>query len=309
MKKIIIIFMIIFCLFLTVGCKKDEEIDLTQASKNVSLITPSGTPLFALNGIINNYEKLEIVTDPTLLQASLINKKTDIVICPVTMGAMLYINNKSDYLLEAILTTNNTYLISRENITIEQLKGQTISAFNETNTPGILLKMYLEENGILNDVNCQFESNVNSVVSGFVANKSTIALVSEPQLTQIENKFEINIIDLAKQLNVFVPQAAIFVNPEKVDDQEVINTLKLIKQNIEKIKTNPDKYVDELFETNYPFFVSLTKENIKKSLPRCNLDYLSGSNNKKLVEDFLTSCDKYSNTFKGKKPNDDFYKD
>ena len=278
----------------------------------VTIILPNGTPTLALGTLINEVEE-EVVTDPTLLQTALITKQTDLVIAPLTAGTNLFLKGKSKYMVEAIITTNNAYLVSRGNneLTPENLQGKSIVGFQETNTPGIMLKSYLEKENI--NAKTQFEANVNASVNAFKTGLCEYAVVAEPQLTSLETQYtDLNILNLGDELcegkNDFVPQAAIFVNPDSKDDEDVKAFLKKLEKNINTLNTKPEKYAEELISSEIPFFSTYKVETLKVALPRCNLAYKKASENKESIENFYDNCDKYvNNMFQGVKPSEEFY--
>ena len=108
MKKIISIFVLLLISLLLFSCEKKDE-------KTYKVIMPSGTPLIAFGNLLddNNFD-IEVVNGSDPLQAAFIGGEYDIIVAPFNLGAKLYLAEKSSYLLEAIITTNNTYLISKE---------------------------------------------------------------------------------------------------------------------------------------------------------------------------------------------------
>lgn len=286
------------------GCKKENDFSPTR---KVSVIMPSGTPVLALGGLFGEENDLEVVTDTTLLQTALITKSVDIVIAPLTMGTNLFLKGKSTYKLEAIVTTNNTYLISNSSIAPVDLQGKTIVGFNENNTPGIILKMYLEQNSI--ECTTQFEANVNASVNAFTQGNAEYAVVAEPQLTKLRKQFpNLNYLNLATTLTEeFIPQAAIYVNSETASDENVIHFLNEIRDNIYYMNTNPNEYVDSIMG-RHPYFETLGAEILKESIPTTNVSYHKASEHKDIINEFYTNIDKYANNmFGGVVPGENFY--
>lgn len=298
--KLFSLFMLVLTLTFVSGCK-------FTPTRKVTVIAPSGTPVLALGGLFNEDNDIEIVTDTTLLQTALINNGADIVICPLTMGTNLYLKGKTTFKLEAIITTNNAYLISKSPITKEELDGKTIVGFNENNTPGIMLKMYIAQN----EINCttQFEANVNQTVNAFTNGLAEYAVVSEPQLTNLKNANpNLNVINLGDFVSdTFVPQAAVFVNSEVCDDENVKYFLKELKDNIEYMNKKPSEYFDEVMD-NHKYFATVGKDVLVQSVPTMSIDYLKASKYKDTINEFYKNIDKYANNmFGGKTPGEDFY--
>ena len=293
--------MLVLCITL-VACKDFEP------TRRVSVIMPSGTPVLALGGVMDGENDIEVVTDTTLLQTALVTKQVDIVICPLTMATNLYLKGKSTYKLEAIVTTNNAYLISNNDLSnYSNLNGKFIVGFNENNTPGIMLKMFLEQNNI--DATVQFEANVNASVNAFTNGSTEYALVAEPQLTKLKNANPnlkvLNLGDLVS--DIFVPQAAIFVNSDTCNDENVIHFLERIEANIKNMNKNPEEYIDSVFN-NHPYFNQMGADVLKASIPTANVGYYKASKNKDAINAFYKNVDKYvNNFFGGKTPDENFY--
>ena len=305
MKRIFKYFVLILMLVLSitlVACKDFEP------TRRVSVIMPSGTPVLALGGVMDGENDIEVVTDTTLLQTALVTKQVDIVICPLTMATNLYLKGKSTYKLEAIITTNNAYLISKNDLSdYSSLNGKFIVGFNEQNTPGIMLKMFLEQNNIQATV--QFEANVNASVNAFTNGNAEYALVAEPQLTKLKNANpNLNVLNLGELVSeTFVPQAAIFVNSDTCKDENVVHFLERIKENIEFMNKKPNEYIDSVFN-NHPYFNQMGADVLKASIPTANVGYYKASKNKDAINAFYKNVDKYvNNFFGGKTPDENFY--
>ena len=300
-KYFVLSLMLVLCITL-VACKDFEP------TRRVSVIMPSGTPVLALGGVMDGENDIEVVTDTTLLQTALVTKQVDIVICPLTMATNLYLKGKSTYKLEAIVTTNNAYLISNNDLSnYSNLNGKFIVGFNENNTPGIMLKMFLEQNNI--DATVQFEANVNASVNAFTNGSTEYALVAEPQLTKLKNANPnlkvLNLGDLVS--DIFVPQAAIFVNSDTCNDENVIHFLERIEANIKNMNKNPEEYIDSVFN-NHPYFNQMGADVLKASIPTANVGYYKASKNKDAINAFYKNVDKYvNNFFGGKTPDENFY--
>lgn len=300
-KYFVLSLMLVLCITL-VACKDFEP------TRRVSVIMPSGTPVLALGGVMDGENDIEVVTDTTLLQTALVTKQVDIVICPLTMATNLYLKGKSTYKLEAIVTTNNAYLISNNDLSnYSNLNGKFIVGFNENNTPGIMLKMFLEQNNI--DATVQFEANVNASVNAFTNGSTEYALVAEPQLTKLKNANPnlkvLNLGDLVS--DTFVPQAAIFVNSDTCNDENVIHFLERIEANIKNMNKNPEEYIDSVFN-NHPYFNQMGADVLKASIPTANVGYYKASKNKDAINAFYKNVDKYvNNFFGGKTPDENFY--
>lgn len=277
-------------------------------TSEVSIILPNGTPALAMGTLLNEVSA-EVVTDSALLQTALVTGQTDFVIAPLILGTKLFINSKSSYVLEAVITTNNAYLVSNNELTKDALQNKEIVGFQQTNTPGIMLETYLEMNNISASV--QYEANVNQSVAAFKNGLTEYALVAEPQLTQLEKTYpNLNVLNIGNEIcekGEFVPQAALFINPNSVNDEDCKAFMKNLNKNIERLNRKSDVYASELIESGISYFKSYSVDVLTTALPRCNLAYKRGIDNVESISSYYDSCDKYNATFNGLRPNENFY--
>lgn len=303
MKKILNILILILILT-SIGCKKEEK---------VKVLLPDGIPTIALGGIFDNKDvDVTIVSGADLLTAELMQNNYDIIVAPLTAGAKIYLSGKSNYKLDGIITSGNTYLVKKgnEKFSLEDLSDKKIYAYGMNNTPDIVLKTVLSINNI--NANIEYESSVNDVFSNhFSLEGDDYYLLAEPLLSTIEvkQKKEIVILDLQKELeNVFIPQAAIFVNKNK----NVEKVLKLIKNSITLLNTNREDYVEKVLSLDnilFPTFQKLGKEVLINAIPRSYIDYKNANENKEMIEDFFKFLNDNNPKILGNSiPNEEFYK-
>lgn len=144
MKKNIRLLSVLFLTTMILGgCNPVESSTIESTSIEeitpIDIILPQGTPLIAVGNLLDNPNyNFEIVSGPDSLTAAMTAKTHDIVIAPITAGAKLYIKNASTYLLDSVITTNNTYIISKGDNTlnsIADLEGKDIIGYSQGNTP------------------------------------------------------------------------------------------------------------------------------------------------------------------------------
>ena len=107
MKKILssIIVMIVCALF--IGCKKTPK-------EKIRVLLPQGTPLVAVGNLLDDEMfSFDIVNGQDPLIEAFTKGEYDLLIAPLNLGTKLNIAKKSEYKLKAIITTNNTYLVSK----------------------------------------------------------------------------------------------------------------------------------------------------------------------------------------------------
>ena len=299
MKKFISVIVIMLCCFILFGCEKKDD-------KKYKVIIPSGTPLIAFGNLLDdeNFD-VEVVNGSDPLQAAFVGGEYDIIVAPFNLGAKLYMAGKSTYRLESIITTNNTYLISKVKYdSLDMIKDKTVLAYGAGSMPFVGVKA-LSDNKELNLQITQLNSGVADVAASFLAQKETydLYMMAEPNLTILKTKGDLYVIDVAKELNATLVQACIFVNPES----NVSNTvLKKIKDNINSLNNKPEDYAKSVLNKN-DFFKNLGEENLANAIPNCNIVYKKASENKDIVNSTYELLNKYvPNLLNGNTPNEEF---
>ena len=305
MKKILGLLILLFSLVF-VGCAKKEM-------QKISVLVPSGTPLVAIGGVLDNsnYE-VEVVSGADILTSALVAGEFDVVIAPVTVGTKLYIARGIEYKFASVINLSCNYLVTLNGSKLDANKNQKILAYGMNNTPDIIMKAALDKYG-LDNFTIEYQQAVTDVVP-FIVNGSDydFFLTAEPTLTQLKVKYnlEFDVIDLQKELEAdleLIPQAGIFVSSTSEKQDEIKAFLKDVKKNIETLNKNPEAYYDKV-ESKNEFFAKLGKEVLTKSIEKSNIKYVEAKENREVIEkyyDLLNSLnDKLLN---GKKPDEDFY--
>lgn len=299
-RKVLLFVIIVFVCIIFIGCGKKDE-------KKYKVIMPSGTPLIAFGNLIDdeNFD-IEVVNGSDPLQAAFVGGEYDMIIAPFNLGAKLYLAGKSKYLLDAIITTNNTYLISKNNYaSISDIKDKSVLAYGAGSMPFVGVKA-LSDNKELNLQITALNSGVADVSASFLAGKEDydLYMMAEPNLTILKGKTSLYTIDVSKELDLTLVQACLFVNPESNVSSIV---LEKIEKNIASLNDNPEKYAKAVLEKN-AFFKNLGEENLKNAIPNCNIVYKKAVNNKDIVESTYELLNKYvPNLLNGNKPDEGFY--
>ena len=291
----------------------------TAAPKeNVKILTPSGTPLMSIGGLIGAEGiEIEAVNGADPLVSGLSTKTHDIIIAPLTAGAKLSIAGKSEYKLEAVVTTNNTYIISNSTTTlsnITDLKNKKLVAYGQNNTPDIALKNALKTNNIAdNEVDITYEADVTTAVSMFTAQASEydFCLIAEPQLTKLKTNLEakgktLNVLDLSNYMSTTIYQAGIFVNPS-ANQTRCNEVIEEIKANITYLNAHPTEYAASI-ENKNNFFKTMTKEILAASIPTANIGFTKASENKTSINAYFTEVNNYKAQILNGMVTDEFYR-
>ena len=313
MKKVLSILFLLLLSLSLFACNEEansEDPDNVEVNK-VSLITPGGTPLLAVGGLLDNEAvEIESVSGPENLQAALASGSHDIVIAPVNLGANLFNNGKSQYKIAAVITMNNAYIVTRADNALESvndLEGKSIMAFGKAGIPGSLLKKLYSSNEKLSlDLIGENWYGSSAEVYGLFKGETgpEYALMSEPEISKLvlNDKIDVKTLDLCELLNIEVaPQACIYVNPNSKYQEEIKNVLTLIEENIKSLNENPEAYADKVLNA-HKYFTSMGKEVIVRSIPLTSISYKVASSVKSDIENILTVLNASA-----KLPSDEFY--
>ena len=288
MKKSILALVITLLLsFILVGCTKYKE------KEEIKILTPMGTPALSQIYIEKEKEaynyKIDAVQGSDPLAAAFTSKSYDFIYAPLNLGAKLYINNKN-YKLLATVVDCNYYLVmkSDKDFTLNDIKDKNIVIFGESAMSGIVSRYVFEKNS-LSDLNISYVNSVQDSMSAFIADKSIVALVSEPQLSTLESKVEgIKALSMKEEYTKAsneknLPQAALFVRSD-------------LNRNKEE--------ASELGSTLYPSF---TKDTLLNAFPRSEINVLSAKDAKDKCESFFNLLNGYNPKILGGTVDESFY--
>lgn len=314
MKKLLMFIFVCVLGLALISCDTEEKEDKLSLENEVKILVPNGIPYIALGSLVGE-EKVTIENKSAdNLTAGLLSNDYDIIVAPLNMGVKLYNAGNSTYRLAAVLTQANTYIVSRKATaltSLSDLNNKKVIAFGKTSVPGILFEYALKEANVTPS-EIKYEAGVDVAMSLFVAsNDYDYLLVSEPYLTNLEKKqnVEINILNLENAVfdntdisNIY--QASIFVK-ERTDD--VNKVLEKIEKDVKEINENTTEFVESIIEKD-EFFSKQGKENLISSLPRSSITYIKASEEKANIEAFLAKLLELNKAMIGEKmPSEDFY--
>lgn len=304
MKKILssIIVMIVCALF--IGCKKNPK-------EKIRVLLPQGTPLVAVGNLLDDEMfSFDIVNGQDPLIEAFTKGEYDLIIAPLNLGTKLNIAKKSEYKLKAIITTNNTYLVSKNEFkNIEEVNGKNVLGFGEGSTPSLALNSIMNYKN-LTPKKVDFRSSAADVTLEYTSKNTEydFFLLAEPNISIISNKtkkevYKISLSDLLKDEVDMLIQACLFVNPNKNIDDKAINK---IEENIKEMNNNPSDYAKSV-ESKHNFFEGLTKEVLEKAIPNCNITFINAKDNKNIIESYYKLLDKFQpSVLQGKRPDENF---
>lgn len=279
-----------------------------KLENEVTIITPYGTPFLALGGLLNEENvKIDAVNGADGIKTALVKGEYDVVVAPINLAAQLYNKGNSKYVIDAVITMNNAYIVTaKENKldSINDLKNEKISAFGASGIPGNVLKTLYKNNNLDESLIDFSLASSSAVYAAYAKNtlEAKYVLMSEPEISKlvVNDKKDIKTLDLTKELGIDVPQACILVNPNSNKQEDIDSLLKIIENNIKSLNKNPEKYADEILPLDRTF-EAMTKEVIVRSIPLTNIVYKKASSFKSEIENILTILGVAN-------PNEEFYR-
>ncbi|MFE8696606.1 ABC transporter substrate-binding protein [Cytobacillus sp. FJAT-53684] len=341
--KYLLIFTLLIGLFLT-GCSQStkKESDTTanekpakqeEATEKLSELTiqaPMGISIAApIYKVVDDNNLQEFTNqlnylpwkNPDELRARISANQADISAVPTYVGANLY-NRGMDVKLMNVLIWGILYVVGPdgEQVSWEQLKGQTIHVPFKGDMPDLVFQYLLKKNGIdpTKDIKIEYVSSPQEIVQLMIADKAKYAVVPEHVATLSVVKGKQEGKNLAKIMNLqeewkkatgrdsFIPQAGILVsnaliekNPELV--QEIQNQF---EQSIQFINKNPTEAAAIINKMNE----DVPQPIIEKVIPSLNLQFVSAKDAKDDLEFFFNELATLSpEIIGGKLPDEGFY--
>ena len=270
MKKILAMLLALttaLSLFAFAACGNEEKEQYSggsgsPAEKIIRVYAPDGAPALAISKFIADGETFGIDQDVeySVIAADTIQTivdSADVIVMPVNLATKIYSANASDPLkMAGVITHGNLYLMAKDDITLEDLKGKVVGVANLANVPGLTFKAVLKEKGI------EFETS-DEPIEGKVALKGytgqelmvalktgavSVGLMPEPIASKLvsttpEFKFALDLQELYDSSAKAYPQAVVMVRsyilenyPEFVDNfaSRIDSAMDWVKENTEE---------------------------------------------------------------------------
>ena len=130
----------------------------TGSQKEVyTFMAPDGAPALAIAKLIYDNDNLGTgktveysVISSALVMPNLSNGSADIIVAPVNLASKFYKANGNDYVMVAVLTHGNFYILSTTEISIKDLKGKQVAVPNQGAVSDWTFKMVLYKNNLTN---------------------------------------------------------------------------------------------------------------------------------------------------------------
>ena len=248
-----------------ISCSK-EQADV------LNFYAPDGAPAFAIAKFINDGE--DFGTDATInynvvassdIGGVMSQGKGDFIVMPVNAATKLYKANKnSPYVMTAVITHGNLYLMSSDNTTtLDGLKGKVVGVIGKGLVPDLTLKAVLTDADLIDQtivgdtatdgkIVLRYFPSAQDMILVLKHGNLSVGLLPEPaatNLTAVANNKEWNRLDLQvlyDNIERAYPQAVLMVRKSVYEKYKTqIDQMEpLFNQNLEWVKQNTELAVN-----------------------------------------------------------------
>lgn len=328
MKKFLSVFaavILTLCSVFALSCGGTGD---TPEKTSVKVFAPNGAPALAIAKFINDDENFGLDADFNYNVVAAANiggvmqqGTGDIVVIPVNAASKLY--SVKGYKMAAVVTHGNLYVMAKEDLTLDDLKGKVVGVINLANVPGLTFKAVLKANDIeYTEGDTATEGKVtlkgyddgSTLVPALKQGAVEIGLLPEPaanKLTVIAPayKYALDLQSLYDAENASYPQAVIMVKTELIEKfPELISLIKAKFDDGAWLKDNVTRAVAAingvLQEGVTP---SMTEENLNAAvIDNCKIFWQDGEAAKTAVTDYINGIIGVEPA-SAKAVNDDFF--
>ncbi len=134
-----------------------SSVNSSSPKNSYKFMAPDGAPALAIAKLISTNDDLGTgksidysVIQATQVAPNISQAKADFIVAPVNVASMLYKANASDnYVMVAVLTHGNFYILSTTEISVKDLKGKQVAVPNQGAVPDWTFKMVLQKYDLL----------------------------------------------------------------------------------------------------------------------------------------------------------------
>lgn len=260
-----------------------------------SVFTPTGSTLLGIADYAYNNKEKVTIGDGTAVASNLLNGNFDVVIAPISAGLTVY-QKKQNYKLDNVFVWGNVYLLSTNEIkSIDDIAGKTITAFQKSNTPGIVLQSILKKKNIGCTLN--YVDSVSTATAAFMSGSTEYVLCAEPSVSNVlskkQNVYKLDLQSVYQDLfgTSSYPQAGIFVSNSYIEkhSKDYDKYLDLLRDSVKLTNSDTDKVTKEAMEVT-DSFSSIGETTLKKSIPGCNFAIKSKQEQKDAIETYINNA-------------------
>ncbi len=310
----VLVILLFVCILISCKSKTNDE--------TLSVAFPSGAP--SLSSIYiskeekdgNNKTKTDILNDSSVIKASLINETYDLIVAPANLGAQIYNQNKSYYMISGI-TFGNLYLVSKDEIeSVSDLNNYNFISFGKGSITDLVSSYILKENNIT--TNTSYLTSAADTKTNFLSSnkEQEVYLLAEPLFSALKDNYTKNnkpfhYISVEEEwkkltdLEGFL-QAALFVKKDTyLNKRDLVDDyLKRLEESINNINNKDligknNKMIKDLGYFNF------TDDVMYSAIIGSNIKFITKDNLKEIFEKTY-----YLNLslIGGKIPNEEFFK-
>ena len=264
MKKLVAIILSIvsaFAVFAFSACSTTEN--PTATPQQLSVYCPDGAPALSVAKFIADNEDFGTSAEMSyhVVAASSIGQVVqtgtgDIVILPINAASKLYAANASDpYKMAGVITHGNLYVMSKQDLTIEDLKGKVVGVIGQGNVPDLTFKAVLSaanieyavsDDSVDGKVALKYYADGSELIPALKSGNMAIGLLPEPAANKLKSldgafKYALDLQTLYDASAKAYPQAAVMIKTSVLNAYPELATAfgNKIADNVAWVKTNP----------------------------------------------------------------------
>lgn len=250
--------------------------------------------------------------------AAMVKGELDVAAVPCNLASVLYNKMEGKVSVAAVNTLGVLYIVENGNEinTIEDLKGKTVYSTGKGTTPEYILNYILTENGvdIQRDINVEYKSEATEVAALLAEDTNAIAMLPQPFVTTAQGK--------NKNLRVALDMTEEWNKVQGANGSALVTGVVIARDEfIENNKNEFNKFLED-YSGSTEYVNSNVKEAAvmvekygivpaavaEKSIPQCNITFISGKEMKEKVEGYLKVLfEQNPAAVGGKLPEEDFY--
>ena len=330
MKKFLSVIAVLMCLVMALSltaCKGNENVDSTpsnstaKAEVTVACMTgPTGMGMAKLmaeneEGKTQNSYTFDVQAAATDILPRFIKGEVNIASVPTNVAATVYKQTGGKVRILAVNTYGVLSILEKGNTidSVDDLKGKTVYSTGKGQNPEFILKYILTENGIdpEKDLTLEFVSS-DDLKAKLISGEAEVAMAPEPLATavMVQNKELNRVLSINDEWskvseNQLMMGCVIALDSYISENKDAVEKfLKEYEASIKFALENPDAAASSCAK----YGISPSEAIAKKSLPTCNLCYVTGETMKNSVKAYysvLFNADPTS--VGGALPADDFY--
>lgn len=232
MKKILAVLLSVVSAFTVFAFSACGNNDKPVEDKTITVYSPDGAPALSVAKFINDNEDFGTgaKVDYNVVAAGNIGGvmqqgKGDVIIMPVNAASKLYKANSDAYKMAAVITHGNLYVMSKEDLTLNDLKGKVVGVIGQGNVPDLIFRAALNKNGLEYEVSetavdgkvaLKYYADASELIPALKTGKMAVGLLPEPaanKLTTMDNAFKY-VLDLQELYDAEAktyPQAVVMI--------------------------------------------------------------------------------------------------